>query len=65
MEGDSLVFISKEKLILKSIAEGNTLTQEIIEWCTDQMPVSEIIQNLLNLEIENVIKRTDGTYIVL
>ena len=62
---ESYVTNDKEKLILKSIAEGNTLTQEIIEWCTDQMPVSEIIQNLLNLEIENVIKRTDGTYIVL
>jgi DNA processing protein len=54
-----------ERIILTAITDGHTLTQQIIEHCSSRLPVSEVIQILLNLEIENVIKRVDGTYVVM
>jgi DNA processing protein len=54
-----------EKIVLGAIAGGHTITQQIIEYCQDRLQISEIIQILLSLEIENVIKRVDGTYVVL
>ncbi len=54
-----------ESIVLNAIKGGHTLTQQIIEHCSARLPVSEIVQILLNLEIENVIKRVDGSYILL
>jgi DNA processing protein len=54
-----------EKIILGAIATGHIQTQQIIEACSSKLAVSQVIQILLNLEIENVIKRIDGTYVVL
>lgn len=54
-----------EKIILDSIALGQNKTQLIIESCSAQLTTSEIIQILLNLEIEEVIKRVDGAYIII
>ncbi len=54
-----------EKIVLAAIADGHSITQQIIEYCQDRLPVPEIIQILLSLEIENAIKRVDGAYVVL
>lgn len=54
-----------EKIIIETIKNESLTTQQIIEKCSPQLSVSEIIQILLNLEIEEVIKRLDGRYTVL
>lgn len=67
-EGESIaeyVLNEHERIIINSIKEGHALTQQIIEQCSAHLPVSEIIQILLSLEIESVIKRVDGAYVVL
>ena len=56
---------SAEQAVLSAITEGHIQTQHIIERCSSELPVSQIIQILLNLEIENVIRRVDGTYAIL
>lgn len=54
-----------EKLILDAISSGQNKTQLILDECSNKLTTSEIIQILLNLEIEEVIKRIDGVYTVL
>lgn len=54
-----------EKQILDTLHTNSKSTQEIIESLSSTIMVSEIIQALLNLEIEDVIKRVDGRYVVL
>lgn len=54
-----------EVVVLDAIKRGHVLTQQIIEACSDRLPVSEIVQILLGLEIEKVIKRVDGAYVLL
>lgn len=55
----------RESIVLSAIKDGQTLTPQIIEACSNRLPVSEIVQILLSLEIENVIKRVDGAYVIL
>jgi DNA processing protein len=52
-----------EKEILTAIQNNIQTTQEIIEHIQHLHTVSEIIQALLNLEIEEVVRRIDGRYI--
>lgn len=54
-----------EKEILNAIQNNIQSTQLIIEQLSSDCSVSEIIQALLNLEIEDVIKRVDGRYTIL
>jgi predicted Rossmann fold nucleotide-binding protein DprA/Smf involved in DNA uptake len=54
-----------ELLILEAISLGHNKTQLIIDTHSDKLTTSEIIQILLSLEIEEVIKRVDGVYVVL
>jgi len=54
-----------ENFILTAIQSGHNKTQTILDTCPSQLTPSEVIQLLLNLEIENVIKRMDGVYVVL
>lgn len=54
-----------EKIILGAISLGQNKTQLILDTCSNKFTTSEIIQMLLNLEIEDVIKRVDGVYVVL
>lgn len=54
-----------EKIIIEAILSGHTQTQLLIDVCSHILTTSEIIQNILNLEIEDVIKRVDGGYVVL
>lgn len=54
-----------EHIIIQAINSGHNKTQLIIDECSNTCTTSEIIQMLLNLEIEDVIKRVDGIYIVL
>lgn len=56
---------SAEQAVLTAITEGHTQTQQIIERCSGELSVSQIIQILLNLEIENVVRRIDGAYVIL
>lgn len=51
-----------EKEILNAIANNIQTTQEIIEHTVHLYSVSEIIQSLLNLEIEEIVRRVDGRY---
>lgn len=55
---------SIEKEILDALHINSKTTQELIE-ALPTIIVSEIIQALLNLEIEDVVKRVDGRYVVL
>lgn len=55
----------QEELILTTISSGQNKTQLILDECSEKLTVSEIIQILLNLEIEEVIKRVDGVYLIL
>jgi DNA processing protein len=52
----------KEKIIIQAITQGHNTTQNILDICSPSLTTSEIIQILLNLEIEDVIKRVDGRY---
>ncbi|MEY4440896.1 MAG: hypothetical protein RLY49_522, partial [Candidatus Parcubacteria bacterium] len=54
-----------EKEILRAILNNIQTTQQIIEYTQHLSAVSEIIQALLNLEIEEVVKRVDGKYILI
>jgi DNA processing protein len=54
-----------EKLILNTINQGHNTTQNILDICSHSLTTSKIIQILLNLEIEDIIKRIDGRYIIL
>lgn len=56
---------STEAHILDALAQSKSTTQEIIEFTQSKCIVSEVIQSLLNLEIEGVIKRVDGKYVIL
>jgi DNA processing protein len=55
----------QEKIILDAIIQGHNTTQAILDTCNSILTTSKIIQILLNLEIENVVKRIDGRYMVL
>lgn len=54
-----------EKCILDSIDKGFNRTDTILTECSPTFTVSEIIQNILQLEIGNIIKKCDGVYIVV
>lgn len=54
-----------ELLVLEAITLGHNKTQLILDICSARLTTSEIIQILLNLEIEEVVKRVDGVYVVL
>ena len=54
-----------EKIIIEAILSGHTQTQLLIDACSHLLTTSEIIQILLSLEIEEVVKRVDGRYIIL
>lgn len=54
-----------EKEILHVIQNNIQTTQFIIEQLSSICTVSEIVQALLNLEIEEVIKRVEGKYILI
>jgi DNA processing protein len=56
---------ANEKIILEEISLGNNQTQTILDSCSTKLTPSEIVQSLLSLEIEDVIKRVDGRYVVL
>lgn len=62
---ESYIPTPQERIILDAIKTGHTQTQQIIEQCSSQLQVSEIVQILLNLEIEHVIKRIDGAYALI
>lgn len=66
-EGQKISYIPSptETLIIEAINNGHRTTQQIIENCSPKLLIPEIIQSLLNLEIEEVIKRIDGAYVVL
>lgn len=55
----------KEKTIIEAITQGHNNTQNILDACSSSLTTSEIIQILLSLEIEDVVKRVDGRYVVL
>ena len=55
----------KERIILKVIQDGNTRIENILTACSDKVSVSEVVQIILTLEIENIIKKVDGEYIAL
>lgn len=55
----------KEKVILDSIKKGFTRVQDILDECSTELSTSEIVQILQTLEIEEVVKKVDGEYIVL
>lgn len=54
-----------EKEIINLIQSNTQTTQLILEHLSSMSTVSEIIQALLNLEIEQVIKRIDGKYMLI
>lgn len=54
-----------EEIILAAISSGQNKTQLILDECSNKLTTPEVIQILLNLEIEEVIKRIDGVYTVL
>ncbi len=63
--GPQYIPTETEHIIIDAITFGSNSTQSIITACTDRLSTQEIVQTLLNLEIELVIKRVDGTYILL
>ncbi len=54
-----------EQTVLDAIALGNTSTQTLVTACSSNLTTQEVVQALLNLEIELMIKRVDGKYVVL
>lgn len=54
-----------EQQIIGALHTNPKTTQEILELFSQTATVSEIVQSLLNLEIEDVVKRVDGRYVVL
>ena len=54
-----------EKEIIEILQINPKTTQEIIKLLSSRITVSEIVQALLNLEIEDIINRVDGRYTVL
>lgn len=54
----------QEDVILRSIADGHTIAEKIISACLSKLSISEVLQGLLNLEIQGVIKKVGGQYIL-
>jgi DNA processing protein len=54
-----------EQTVIDAIVGGATMTPEILTACTGRISTAGVVQALLNLEIEGVIKRVDGRYIVI
>jgi DNA processing protein len=54
-----------EQIILDSIVSGNISIQSIVTAHAGSVSTAQVVQALLNLEIELVIKRIDGQYIIL
>ena len=54
-----------EQQIINTLHTNSKTTQEILELFSSTATVSEIVQSLLNLEIEDVVKRVNGRYVIL
>lgn len=54
-----------EQIVVDAINTGHASTQSIITECASKLNASQIVQALLNLEIELLIKRVDGQYVLL
>lgn len=58
-------FNSNQKLIIEAISEDGSTIQKIIEYCSSKISVSIILQTITELETSRIIKKIDGTYVVL
>lgn len=63
--GKNYSLSNDEKIIVDAISSGQNKTQDILDACSDLLTTSQVIQIILNLEIEGVIKRVDGVYTIL